>query len=44
MIFNKTTGRYVLGTMAGLFLYEVLDATGIVDKAVNAVTDTLKPR
>ena len=44
MIFNKTTGRYVAGTMIGIFFYEVLDATGLVDKAVKTVTRTLNLR
>ena len=38
---SKTTGRYVAGTMVALFLYEVLDSTGIIDRAVRSVTNTL---
>ena len=38
---SKTTGRYVLGTVAGIFIYEVLDATGLVDRGVRMVTDML---
>ncbi len=41
-MFSKTTGRYVIGTMIGLFAYELLDETGIVGKLTKAVRGVIK--
>ncbi len=38
---NKQTTRYVIGTMIGIFIYEVLDESQIFAKVKKAASDAL---
>ncbi len=39
---NKQTGRYVIGTIIGIFIYEVLDETQIFAKVRTAAAAAFK--